>query len=343
MKPVLIVWLVCVCNFAGAFHPDDSLLRERVLRMQTVAEAWKTTEFNDTIFCTQHCPGFNQRPVYLHYGTFPPGSEFDFVKAKKNDILGPYVNANSVSLYKYIGREPMPDSVRFSQILVAWYGAAGAQPYIRRSKAQAQKRADSLCYELRTGRIYMDEIMIAETDDMMGLIFNRGNYGWMTRNSKYPQTVIDVAFTQQAGSFVIAESDRGYHVLAIEEVSYVWDTYAAWEITWNIDPCYDNDGNPIASEAIYPGGSDAIDHFFNSEKTKYDSLDVAGSFDYPVLVFFDVLEDGSTANVEILYQEWITPGIVRALTRLVRSMPKWKPATTCDGPVSEGQVVVIYL
>lgn len=343
MKPVLIVLLVCVSNFAGAFHPNDSLLRERLLRMQTLAEVWQTTEFNDTVFCTQHCPDFNQRPVYLHHGNFPPGSEFDFVNAKKDDILGPYVQDNSVSLYKYIGRELMPDSVRFSQILVAWYGAEGAQPYVRRSKEQARKRADSLCYELRVGRIYMDEIMIAETDDVMGLIFNQGQYGWMTRDSKYPQTVIDAAFAQQAGSFVIAESKRGYHVLAIEEISYVWDTYAAWEISWSVDPCYDKHGNPMASEAIYPGGADAIDLYFNSEKTKYDSLDVAGPFDYPVLVFFDVMEDGTTANVEILYQEWITPGIARELTKLVRSMPTWTPARTCEGPVMEGQVVVIYL
>lgn len=343
MKRMFTVMLVGVCGIVNAFQPDTTLVNQKTDEINKVAEIWRTTLLDDTMICRMYCPSAHERPVYLHHGNFPPGSEFDFISAKEDDVLGPYVNGNSISIYKYIGRVPMPDSVRFSQILVAWYGSVGAQPYVVRSKEAARARADSLCYELRVGRIFMDEVMIAESDDVVGMIFNHGNYGWMTRDSKYPQHVIDAAFNQTAGSFVIAESERGFHVIYVEELSLVWETYSAWEIVWAIDPCYNLKGQAITSEAIYPGGYDAMELYFNSEKTKYDSLDVAGQFDFPVLVFFDVLEDGSTANVEILFQYWITPGIAIDLTHLIRSMPKWYPAQTCNGPVREGQAVIIYL
>jgi hypothetical protein len=342
MKTNFTVGLLFVIQSVFAFYPNDSLVNLKLARMRVVAEVWKT-QFNDTFICKTYSPSFRGRPVYLHTGNFPAGAEFDFMNAKENEVLGPYVDGNCISLYKFIGRASVPDSVKFSQILVAWKGAPGAEPYVLRSKEEARRRADSLCYELRTGRIFMDEMMLSESDDVHGLILNRGEYGWMTRTSDYPQTVIDAAFSQQAGAFVVAESNLGYHVISVDEQSHVWNSYAAWEIQWCIDSCYSLHGDPVSTGAVFPGGDYAMEEFFNSEKTHYDSLDVAGAFDYPVLVFFDVLEDGSTAHVEVLYQEWITPGILIDITKLVKSMPKWTPAQTCSGAVKERQAVVIYL
>lgn len=342
MKTIFTIGLLFLVQSVFAFHPDDSLVNLKLARMRVIAEMWKT-QLNDTYMCQTYCPSFRGRPVYLHDGMFPSGSEFDFMEAKENDVLGPYIDGNCIALYKYIGRNPMPDSVKFSQILVAWKGAPGAEPYVLRTKDEARRRADSLCYELRTGRIFMDEMMLSESDDVHGLILNRGDYGWMTRESDYPPTVIDAVFNQKAGAFVVAESDKGYHVISIDDESHVWDCYAAWEIVWCIDSCYSLHGEPVATNAVFPGGDYAMDDFFHSEKTKYDSLDVAGEFDYPVLVFFDVTEDGTATHVEVLYQEWITPGILIDITKLVKSMPKWTPAQTCSGPVKERQAVVIYL
>jgi hypothetical protein len=342
MKKIITVGLIGVVFQLGAHQPDDSLVRVRINQMKVVAEVW-SQEFNDTFMCRRYCPTFDGRPAYLHDGTFPSGSEFDFMEADEREVLGPYITGNCIALYKYIGRRSMPDSVRFSQILVAYHGAKGAEPYVVRSREQARARADSLCFELRTQKIFMDEIMVMESDDVSGLIYNHGDYGWMTRKSKYPNSVKDVVFSQKAGSFVIAESERGFHVISIDEISHVWDCYAAWEIAWCIDSCYDLRGEPVTTAAEFPGGTYAMEEYFNSEKTKYDSLDLGGQFDFPVLVFFDVMPDGSATNVAVLQQYWVTPQVVRDITQLIKTMPKWKPAQACSGAVKEGQVVVIYL
>ena len=343
MKTIFTV-VLCACMLhAHAFQPEDSLVKKKVDKMNGVAELWKTSGLDDTMMCSFYNKNFNRRPVCLHAGTMPPGSEFDFVAAEEGQILGPYVHGNCISLYKFVDRADRPDSVLFSQILVTYKGAKQAEPYVTRSKEQAKQRADSLCYELRVGKIFMDEIMVMESDDVSGLLHNYGEYGWMTRESVYPQTVIDAAFETPPGGFVIAESERGYHVIAVDSASVMWDCFRAWEIKWCIDSCYDFKGQPMVTRAVFPGGDEAITDFLQSNKGAYDSLDVAGQFDYPVLVVFDVLPDGSTGNVGVFRQNWVTPGIVMDIARLIKSMPKWKPAQSCNGPVREEQSVVIYL
>lgn len=344
MKKVF-TW-VLLCGMWGAlwaYEPEDSIVQKKIVAMHAVAELWETSGLDDTMMCSYYCRNFNRRPVCMHLGMMPPGSEFDFVAAEEGDILGPYVFGNSISLYKFVDRVNKPDSVRFSQILVTYKGAREAEPYVTRSKEQAKKRADSLCYELRVGKIFMDEIMVAESDDVSGLIRNYGNYGWITRASEHPQNVLDAAFDTPPGSFTIAESDRGYHVIKIEEFTAMWDCFRAWEIRWTIDSCYDVQGKTAIKSAVYPGGISAFTDWLQFAKFQYDSLDVGGRFDYPVLVVFDVMPDGTVDNVGVFRQNWVTPGVVYDITRLFRSCPKWVPAQSCNGPVREEQSVIVYL
>jgi hypothetical protein len=86
-----------------------------------------------------------------------------------------------------------------------------------------------------------------------------------------------------------------------------------------------------------------MNNYFMTSKSKYDSLNLGHEELTPVLVIFDVLEDGSVANVAVFKQWWITPGIVRGINCLVRDMPKWNPAHTCDRTMQEGVAVIIYL
>lgn len=343
MKYVYATVFIFLSAQLYAFQPNDSLINVRKAQMNVVAEMWKTSGFDDTMMCSFYCKNFNRRPAYIHNGLFPVGSMFDFKNAQPGQLLGPYVDGNCISLYKFIDRVNKPDSARFSQILVAYKGAKEAGPEVTRSKENARKRADSLCFELRMGKIFMDEIMVMETDDVEGIMRNRGNYGWLTRSSKYPQCVIDAVFETPPGSFVITESERGYHVIGVEAYSEILDCYRAWEIKWCIDSCYDFHGNQVASNAVYPGGKEALDQFLQTGKQKYDSLEVEGEFDVPVMVFFDVLPDGSVGRVGVLRQSWITPAMVLQITHLLRSMPKWQPAETCAGSVVEEQVIVLYL
>lgn len=322
----------------------DSLAMQKKSEFQKIAEHWKTFPSSfDTVFCGGFCKKAEPRPVYFHDGNLPGGASPDFVKAKPGDVLGPYVDRNYVGVYRMVGKEMTCDSMQISQILVAWKGAKSAPPFVKRSRDNARLRADSLCKELKQGRIFLNEVGTWETDDPSSWRGNHGNYGWLTRDSEYPIELLDAGFSNDTGSFLVVETRLGFHVVRVEKHSTYRETYCAWEIAQTIDSCYNRHGDPRLVSSTFPGGSDAMNNYFNTSKVKYDSLYQRFDEPVPVLVLFDVLPDGTPTNVQVFKQWWITPGVVRGLTCLVKDMPKWNPARTCEGTKEEGIAVIIYL
>lgn len=343
MKQVF-TFLVLIVQIALYGDVVDSAAAQQLNNMRKVAEYWKTmpTSF-DTVFCGGFRKKAEPRPVYFHAGKFPNGSDFEFMEAKKGDVLGPYVDKNCVAVYRMIGKEMTCDSMQLTQILVAWKGATNAPPYVKRTRDHAKLLADSICRELQEGRIYMDEIGTWETDDPGSWSGNHGNYGWITRESEYPIDLIDAGFNHEPGTFLVVETTLGFHVVHVEKHSAYWESYCAWEIAQIIDTCSNRYGVPSVTACTYPGGVEAMNSYFLTSKDKYDGMKTPFEEPSPVLVIFDVLEDGTTTNVQVFRQWWITPDMVRGINCMVRDMPAWNPARTCSGNVREGVAVIIYL
>jgi hypothetical protein len=337
--------ILCVLLFCIAAHAfNDSLAQQKVNEMRKIAEHWKTFPSSfDTVFCGGYCKKGEPRPVYFHAGNFPAGSDFDFMKAEPGDVLGPYVDGNCVGVYRFVEKTMTCDSMQIAQILIAWKGATNAPPYVKRDRDHAKLLADSICKELRQGRIFIEEIGTWETDDPGSWSGNHGNYGWLTRESDFPVDLLDAGFNNDTGTFGVVETPLGFHVIQVLKHSEYWESYCAWEIVQEIDSCSNRYGRPRVTPCNFPGGIAAMNNYFESAKAKYDSLHSPFDEPSPVLVLFDVLEDGSTTNVQVFKQWWITPGIVRGLTCLVKDMPKWNPARTCEGTREEGVAVIIYL
>jgi hypothetical protein len=327
-----------------ADHVKDSVAQQMFDNMNRVAEHWKTfpTSF-DTVFCGGYCKKSEPRPVYFHAGNFPNSSDFDFMNARPGDVLGPYVDKNCIAVYRLVNQQSTCDSMQISQILVAWKGATNAPPYVKRTRDDAKLLADSMCKELRRGLIFIDEIGTWETDDPGAWSGNHGNYGWLTRDSDYPIDLLDAGFNNEPGTFHVVETQLGFHVIKVEKHSQYWESYCAWEIAQTIDSCYNRSGNPRTIGSNFPGGIEAMNNYFMTSKDKYDSLYSRFNEPAPVLVIFDILPDGTPTNVQVFKQWWITPGIVRGINCLVKDMPKWNPARTCEGPIEEGVAVIIYL
>lgn len=344
MKQVFTILILVLQLSLQADSISDSAAVQKFSQMSKIAEHWKTFPSSfDTVFCGGYCKKSEPRPIYLHPGKFPAGSDFDFMQAKPGDVLGPYADGNCVAVYRMVGKEETCDSMQLSQILVAWKGATNAPPYVKRTRDHAKLLADSMCRELKQGRIFIDEIGTWETDDPGSWNGNHGNYGWLTRESEYPVDLLDAGFHNKPGTFLVVETSLGFHVICVEKHSQYWESYCAWEIAQTIDTCSNRYGAPRLTPCNYPGGTEALNSYFFTAKDKYDSLRAPFEEPVPVLVLFDVLEDGTTTNVQVFKQWWITPGIVRGINCLVRDMPAWNAARTCSGTVREGVAVIIYL
>lgn len=344
MKTIFTFLVLTVQLSVYAESINDSIAGMKVDNMRRVAEHWKTFPSSfDTVFCGGFSKKAEPRPIYLHDGQFPGGADVDFVKAKKGDVLGPYVEGNAIAVYRMVGKEMTCDSFQITQILVAWKGATNAPPYVKRTRDHAKLLADSMCRELMQGRIFIDEIGTWETDDPGAWCGNHGNYGWITRDSDFPVDLIDAGFHNKPGTFLVVETGLGFHVVHVEKHSQYWESYCTWEIVQTIDTCYNRYGAPRMTGCNFPGGTEAMNSYFMTSKDKYDGMRSPFEELTPVLVIFDVKEDGTTTDVQVFKQWWITPEMVRGINCLVRDMPAWNPARTCDGTVSEGVAVIIYL
>ncbi len=343
MKQVFTFWILLIhLTLFGTV--SDSVVVQKVRSLSKVAEMWQEyPSSHDTVFVGSFNKKAEPRPVYFHAGKFPNGSENDFLEAKSGDVLGPYVDKNCIGVYRLVDKEMTCDSMQIQQILISWKGATNAPPYVKRNRDHAKLLADSMCKELRQRRIFIEEIGTWETDDPGSWNGNRGNYGWLTRESDFPVDVLDAGFRNDTGTFGVVETPLGFHVIKVLKHSQYWESYCAWEIASTIDTCSNRYGEPRLTTCSFPGGVEEMNNYFMTSKSKYDSLNLGNEELTPVFVVFDVLEDGSVTNVAVFRQWWITPGIVRGITCLVKDMPKWNPAHTCERTMEEGVAVIIYL
>ena len=104
----------------------------------------------------------------------------------------------------------------------------------------------------------------------------------------------------------------------------------------SIEPVvYDSKPDPsVLDEAPeFPGGSEALRNYL-IENLRYPEQAKKDGVEGRVVVLFTVTEDGSILNVEV--SQGIGSGCDEEAVRVVKAMPKWKPAIK-DGKPAAGQ------
>ena len=85
--------------------------------------------------------------------------------------------------------------------------------------------------------------------------------------------------------------------------------------------------------AQFPGG-DSVLHKFYAETMQYPSYALEHKVEGTVYVSFNVEEDGTLTHLKIVETPHKT--LCDEALRIVKLMPKWKPATRHDKPISSG-------
>ena len=80
--------------------------------------------------------------------------------------------------------------------------------------------------------------------------------------------------------------------------------------------------------AEYPGGIDAMMEFFETNLYNLDTTKKDNGLDLTIVEFF-IARDGSTSNVKI--RKSVNPAFDKEVIRVIKMMPKWKPATYNGG------------
>lgn len=333
MKKLVLIFASLFLTMQVMHASGDSLRNARRAAVIELKSKWEKTSSKDDSAFVAAKSGSDALLSYYRAGTFPFGTESDFIKSKKGQVIGPYEDVNSFTLYKNVGKKKMSDSVQVSHILYAYSGALAASSELNRTKDQAKKSADSLCALIGKGKVLLENVVEQVTDDPGSRSGNKGNYGWFTRESGFIQEYKDAGFNNPVGATVVIESQFGYHIIQVEAKTKEWECVAAYSIKVIIDTCYLEDGKlTVISPAFYPY-LETIEEYVNSSRSFYDSLNVEQLDGALVFFSFNILEDGSVSDVVVLSNEVLYGRAAEDFVAMITSMPKWIPAMTCEGPV----------
>ncbi len=105
-------------------------------------------------------------------------------------------------------------------------------------------------------------------------------------------------------------------------------------ITSQGEPFY----GPVDKNAEFPGGMDALMKYI-SNSIKYPEPSFCGCIQGRVIVQFTVAKDGTIQQVKVI--RGVVPALDKEAIRIVKAMPKWKPAVLNGKPVPQRFVVPV--
>lgn len=86
----------------------------------------------------------------------------------------------------------------------------------------------------------------------------------------------------------------------------------------------------VSTEAKFPGGNSLINKFI-ANNIKYPSKAIDEGIEGKVTLSFVIEKDGSIGNVKVINS--VHTELDREAIRVIKSMPKWEPATANDKPI----------
>ncbi len=339
---VLAVFILSSLYTSAQTSYIDSLATIRIAELNKLKPVFKAQKRNaDSAFASLYSDVYNvtsvvkrgatsktlgQEVMYCKSG-YPGNAETDFVNAKIDDVIGPYVTGNSAGIYKVKWKGLSEDSAMARHILIAYRGAERAAPEVKRSRAAAKVLADSLLKVITSGKTKMVDLLMSFTDDNGSKSGNLGNYGWFTRGSGFVKEFKDASFNNPVGTVVVFETQFGFHIL--EVVGYVEKKYCVKAIPLErlIDPEINYQEQSIAKIVmpVYPGGIIQFRNYLK-DSLHYPASALEKRQEGKVEITFRIGKDGTISDITNVKAQSENPEFIAEAKRLISAMPPWKPA-----------------
>jgi peptidyl-prolyl cis-trans isomerase D len=181
------------------------------------------TDQNDTLF------GFRETKDMAAFLDRSSDVKFDTIfRAKKDlsasvadslmalnvgEIYGPYKDGGAYKVTKMMDRRAN-GSVKASHILIAYEGATRANPEVKRTKEEAEKRAKEVLVEAKQKDVVFATLARDNSDGPSAP--NGGDLGYFQRGVMVP-AFNDFAFDNEVGTIGMVETDFGFHVIKIDD------------------------------------------------------------------------------------------------------------------------------
>jgi peptidyl-prolyl cis-trans isomerase D len=188
------------------------------------------TEYNESSKNTDTIPGFDSatdiedfinynsdlkyNDSFLRASQLPAVAKDTLLKLEVGDYYGPYEDAGYFKLSKVIATEQLPDSVKVRHILIPFAGATRADATITKTPEEAEKTADSILNEIKSGRAKFLDLLDLSSDKVSNEKDGELEFAY---NAGMAPEFKDFSFESNEGDIDVVGTSFGYHVIEVLE------------------------------------------------------------------------------------------------------------------------------
>ncbi|WAC01426.1 peptidylprolyl isomerase [Lacinutrix neustonica] len=214
--------------------------------------------YNETTKETERAPGFANVSIekaeefvnansdaevkfqdkFVYASSFPKNIQDSILKLNVGDVYGPYRDGQTYKLTKLLAKRELADSIKSSHIIIPFAGTQTATPDLTRTKAEAEKMADSILTLVKNDKVkYAEVANEINTDGTKG---EDGSIGWI-RLTDYNPAAFDPDFANflffnETGAVDVVLTKFGFHIIRIDEKKNVDTAYKVATIERKIEP-----------------------------------------------------------------------------------------------------------
>lgn len=203
---------------------DETAVKEKITSLLDNSVEYNTqSDTNDTLVGfrnTNDVAAFLERNSDIQFDTLfkakkdlPQLFADTLMTLKVGQTYGPYRDGDFYKVSKMVARKSN-GSVKASHILIGYEGAERANPEIKRTKEEAEEKANELLKEARKKETVFVELARDNSDGPSAT--NGGDLGYFQEGAMVPK-FNDFAFGNSVGTIGLVETDFGFHVIKVDD------------------------------------------------------------------------------------------------------------------------------
>jgi len=151
--------------------------------------------------------------IYRPQGELPSRFADSLTSLSVGELFGPYRDGDVYKISRMMGKKPN-GSVKTSHILITWEGAERANPEIKRTKEEAEKKAKEVLVEAKKSDAIFSQLARDNSDGPSAP--RGGDLGYFQEGVMTPK-FNDFAFDNAVGFIGMVETEFGFHIVKVDD------------------------------------------------------------------------------------------------------------------------------
>ncbi|NJB71884.1 peptidyl-prolyl cis-trans isomerase D [Saonia flava] len=211
------------------FEEKPSMADENAVKEEITKLLSSTLEYNEAADTTDTIPGFSAVEDVAAFLDRNSDTKFDTIFKAKTSIpsqfsdsimalnvgetYGPYREGDFFRVARMMAKKPN-GNVKASHILITYEGAERANPEIKRTKDEAEKKANELLKEVLKSDVVFAELARENSDGPSAP--QGGDLGYFQDGVMTPK-FNDFAFGNRVGHVGLVETEFGFHIVKVDD------------------------------------------------------------------------------------------------------------------------------